>query len=120
MVVHQGELSIAPGQTERLRLEVFCIDSHRSSPDNSTVFSLAKNRLPKKLRGKLKSSNQKIYRKHKGDLVKSKSAIQSNMWKTRDAEWIELEGERANEKAPQKRKTPQLNNIYPQQRQLRR
>lgn len=118
--VHPEKLAIAPGQSKTLRLEVFCIDSHRSSPSSSTGFSLAKNKMPKKMQQTMKSSNQAIYKKNKGSLRKSKSAVQSNMWKVRDADWVELEGERANEKAPRprsKRPNRHRNNLPPQVQQ---
>ncbi|MBL4636191.1 MAG: hypothetical protein JKY56_20190 [Kofleriaceae bacterium] len=116
--VHQEKLALAPGESKTLRLEVFCIDSHRSSPSSNTQFSLAKNKLPKKMQETMKSSNQAIYKKNKGSLRKSKSAVQSNMWKVRDADWVKLEGERAVEKAPRngKRRHPMQNRI--QQRNL--
>lgn len=109
---HVEKLVIKPGQTRRLALEVFCIDSHRASPNSKTKFSLAKKRLPKKLRKEISIGNQSILRKNKGNVAKSKSAIQSNMWQTRDKDWIKLEGERANEKAPrQMRNNLNLGNV---------
>jgi len=102
-------LQLAPGETKKIRLEVFCIDSHRSSPNRSTKFSIAKKLLPKKLRRKLRTGNERIYRKYKNNLKRAKSAIQSNMWKTRDAKWDKLQGERANEKA-QKRSPSRYQN----------
>lgn len=95
-----GKLAIAAGETKKIRLEVFCIDSHRSSPSPSTKFTIAKNKLPKSLRKELKTSNEAIYRSNKGDFKKAKSAVQSNMWEKRDKNWIKLEGERKQEKAP--------------------
>jgi hypothetical protein len=122
IVRQDGELAIAAGETKRLRLEVFCIDSHRSSPSTSTKFTIANKKLPKSLRKELKTSNQQIYRSNKGDLKKSKSAVQSNMWKTRDKKWIKLEGERAQEKKPQSkmqnRQAPQRRNAPVQRQQL--
>lgn len=96
---HLTKLEVRPGQTQRLHLEVFCIDSHRSSPNSSTKFTVAKKLLPKKLRQEIKAGATKIYRKAKGNVAKAKSAVQSHMWKTRDSKWIEIEGERVNEKA---------------------
>jgi len=96
----KSSLRLKPGETKRIRLEVFCIDSHRSSPNKKTKFSIAKKLLPKKLRRDLKTSNKRIYRKYKQNIKHAKSAIQSNMWKTRDAKWIKLEGERVHEKKP--------------------
>ena len=96
---HKNKLVIPPGQTRRLALEVFCIDSHRPSPSSDTKFSLANKRLPKKLRRDITVGNQSILRQNKGDVARSKSAIQSNMWETRDRDWVKLEGERKDEKA---------------------
>lgn len=100
IVRQDGKLVVAAGESRKIRLEVFCIDSHRSSPSPSTKFSIAKKKLPKSLRKELKKSNQAIYRSNKGDFRKAKSAVQSNMWKTRDKKWIKLEGERTQEKNP--------------------
>lgn len=93
-------IQIPPGSKQTVRLEVFCIDSHRSSPSADTKFGFAAKRLPRKLRRKITRGAQQIIRDNQGDVTKAKSAIQSHMWKTRDADWIELEGERKQEKAP--------------------
>ena len=114
--IHQEKLALAAGESKTLRLEVFCIDSHRSSPSSSTQFSLAKKKLPKKMQQTMKSSNQAIYKKNKGSLRKSKSAVQSNMWKVRDADWVKLEGERAVEKAPRSKR---MHPIKPRKRRMR-
>lgn len=92
-------IQIPPGSKQTVRLEVFCIDSHRSSPSSATKFGVAAKRLPKQLRQKLTHGAKQIIRENKGDVTKAKSAIQSHMWKTRDADWIKLEGERKQEKA---------------------
>ncbi len=98
------KLSIAPGATVRLELHVFCIDSHRSSPTSETPFAVAKRRMPKALRTTIQSGTTKILRRHKGKVApKATSEIQSHVWETRDADWIELEGERAGEKALKQR-----------------
>ena len=93
-------VEIPPGTRQTMQLEVFCIDSHRSSPNSNTKFGFAAERLPKKLRQKITRGTKQIIHENKGDVAKAKSAIQSHMWKTRDADWIELEGERKREKAP--------------------
>ena len=41
-------LTIAPGATERLALDVYCIDSHRASPSPTTPFRVAKDRVPRR------------------------------------------------------------------------
>lgn len=98
----QNELSLQPGQVERLHLAVFCIDSHRSSPSASHEFKIAKKRVPKQLRAKIKAGTKRIIHQNKGNSKAraTKSAIQSHVWKSRDKDWIPLEGERAQEKAP--------------------
>lgn len=91
--VHTGDLKLAAGETKRLRLEVFCIDSHRASPTNETQFSLAKKRLPKSLTADMKKSNAKIYKASKGSPKKFRGRIQKNMWEQRNKKWIKVEGE---------------------------
>ncbi len=118
---HQTRTTLRPGETKRLHVEVFCIDSHRSSPSSSTKFSVAKKLLPKSLRKEIRTGSRRIIRHNKGDVTKSKSAIQSYMWKTRNKKWIKIEGERANEKAaPQRRRIQRQRhrnrNRHPQQR----
>jgi hypothetical protein len=93
-------VTIPPGSKQTLRLEVFCIDSHRSSPSSDTKFGFAAERLPRELRHKITHGAQQIIRENQGDVARAKSAIQSHMWQTRDADWIKLEGERKQEKAP--------------------
>lgn len=115
---HKQKLTVKPGQTRRLALEVFCIDSHRASPSSDTKFTLAAKRMPKKLRSEINVGNQAILRKNKGDVRKAKSAIQSNMWQTRDKKWIKLQGERKNEKKARPRM--QMNNRNVRQRRIRR
>jgi hypothetical protein len=100
-------IAIPPGSKQTVRLEVFCIDSHRSSPSSETKFGVAAERLPKELRQKITHGAKQIIHENKGDVAKAKPAIQSHMWKTRDADWLELEGERKQEKAP-RQKRPQM------------
>ena len=101
---HKSQTKLAPGQTKELRLEVFCIDSHRSSPSTSTKFRIAKKVLPKKLRQELSKGARSIVRSNKGKFSASKSAIQSHMWKTRNKKWVALEGERVDEKSAKKQR----------------
>ena len=42
-------LTVAAGATTRVKLDVFCIDSHRSSPSPANVFTVGVKRLPKEL-----------------------------------------------------------------------
>jgi hypothetical protein len=115
-VPHQDRVAMAPGARKELHLEVFCIDSHRASPSPSTRFRVARERLPPRLRQQVKSGTQQILRANEGSVERSKSAIQSHVWQTRDADWVEVEGERRNEKAaPAPQPRPRLRNIPHQQ-----
>ena len=101
------DATIRPGETRRFRLQVFCIDSHRSSPSPSTPFRLAKKRLPKELRAEIEQGTRKIMRSQKAKTAKkSSSDVQGHVWKTRNKKWIKLEGERKNERAPKRRQRP--------------
>ena len=73
---------------------------------------MAKKLLPKDLRKEINAGAEQIIRANKGSVAKSKSAIQSHMWKTRDKKWIPIQGERKNEKAskPQIRQQRQAPN----------
>lgn len=93
-------LEVAPKARVRLRLQVFCIDSHRGSPAATHTFHLGKQRLPKDLRGRIETNTQTALRKHKGNVSAAKAEIQSGVWQARDKKWIELDGERRQEKAP--------------------
>jgi len=117
---HVESLTLRPGETRQVSLDVFCIDSHRSSPNSGTQFKIADKRMPKKLRAELKSSNQAIYRKHKGAAAPAaKSEVQSNMWKVRDKDWVKLEGERKQEKRSGSG-LQRHQNVAPQQQRRRR
>jgi hypothetical protein len=114
---HLEGIQIAPGSKQTVRLEVFCIDSHRASPSSDTKFGFAAERLPKELRQTITHGAKQIIRENKGDVAKAKPAIQSHMWKTRDADWIKLEGERKQEKAPAQMQ--QRRDLHPQRQQRR-
>ncbi len=110
-------MALKPGETQRFHLQVFCIDSHRGSPGGKQGFNVARKRLPKKLRGKINKEAKRILRSNKGDMKKSKSAIQSHIWESRDADWVKLEGERKAEKAPRKHHRQRRNNAPMRQEQ---
>ncbi len=96
----QEELKVKPGETRRLKLQVFCLDSHRSSPGSSQGFSVARDRLPKKLRKKISKGAKDILTKNGYKMPASKSEIQSHVWQSRNKKWIKLQGERKQEKSP--------------------
>ena len=93
------KLAIAPGQKVKLKLQLFCIDSHRSSPSASTPFRLAKKRLPKRLRQEIESGTRRILKSKKAGTARgARDDVQKHVWKTRNKKWIKLEGERQREK----------------------
>ena len=92
-------LEVEPGTTVEVRLEVFCIDSHRPSPTADSRFGLGKKRLPKNLRTEIEAKTQATLARHKGAMpAPAKAAIQSDVWSARDRKWVALEGERKVEK----------------------
>lgn len=110
----QERVVVAPGKTERLHLAVFCIDSHRSSPGASQRFSISKKRMPKALRHKISSGTKDVLRTYgNSKAAPAKSAIQSHVWKSRDEAWIQLEGERKNEKSTKPSKAFERRHPYP-------
>jgi hypothetical protein len=85
--------TIAPGAVVRMKLDVYCIDSHRSSPSSSTGFRLAKDRVPRKITDDIARDAQKAAGALGVSSPRAKSAVQSEVWKNRDKKWVELDGE---------------------------
>ena len=94
----QEKLSLKAGETRRLKLQVFCLDSHRSSPGSEQGFSVARDLLPKDLRKTISQGAQEIFVKNGKKMPSAKGAIQSHIWSTRNKKWIKLQGERKQEK----------------------
>jgi hypothetical protein len=92
------KLPLPPKAKAQVRLQVFCIDSHRSSPTAQNSFHLGKERLPKQLRTEIDSKAKAALGRHGGRMPAAKSAIQSEVWQARDKNWIKLDGERKQEK----------------------
>ncbi len=97
-------IEVPAGQTIEVALDVFCIDSHRSSPSPRNVFNVGNKRMPKELASKIESSADLAVSAERKKGVAAprpaaKSAIQSEVWKARDAKWIDLDGEGAQEAA---------------------
>jgi hypothetical protein len=88
-------LVIEPGATKRLKLDVYCIDSHRASPTSSTNFRIAKDRVPAALTRAISADAEKSVAAVSGGYAApaAKSKVQSEVWKNRDQKWIELDGE---------------------------
>jgi len=93
-----SKIEVAPGATVEVALEVFCIDSHRASPSTNNVFTVGQKRLPKDLTSTIEKRAEMAVKRASADgesapRPAAKSAIQSEVWRSRDANWIPLEGE---------------------------
>ena len=94
----RDKLSLPPGDVARLKLDVYCIDSHRSSPSSSTGFHVAKDRVPAKVSDKILESAAAAAAPYGGvESPRAKGAVQQQVWKNRDDKWIKLDGEGAQE-----------------------
>jgi hypothetical protein len=90
----RDNVTLAPGSVVRVKLDVYCIDSHRGSPSSSTSFRLAKDRVPKRVYDAIDHDAQGAAAGLGGvSSPKAKSAVQSQVWKNRDKKWVELDGE---------------------------
>ena len=80
---------------------MFCIDSHRSSPTSSTPFTVGKSRLPKTLARTIDRQAKKAASSAADEggyaAPAAKSEIQGEVWKARDAKWVKIDGEGAQE-----------------------
>jgi hypothetical protein len=93
-----GELEIAPGATVEVVLDVFCIDSHRSSPSPANKFNVGVKRMPRELVQTIEKRADAAVEAARADgnaapRPAAKSSIQGEVWRSRDAKWIELDGE---------------------------
>jgi hypothetical protein len=87
-------MSIPPGGVARLNLDVYCIDSHRSSPSASTGFRVARDRVPKRVADAIGKDAEAAAAPLGGlESPRAKGVIQSQVWKNRDDHWIKLDGE---------------------------
>lgn len=94
------KLTIAAGQTVDLTLDVFCIDSHRASPTSSTPFTIGKTKMPASLAADIDVKAKRAVKAVGGfDAPAATEAVQAEVWKTRDARWIKLDGEGTQEAA---------------------
>lgn len=88
------KLSVAAGKSVQLSLDVYCIDSHRSSPTPATPFRVGKERMPPQLSQAIDASTKKAAERFGGVAAPSaKGSNQGEVWKTRDSKWIKLDGE---------------------------
>ncbi len=93
-----SKLEVAPGATVEVALDVFCIDSHRASPSSANVFTIGAKRLPKELAQTIEKRADSMVHRAAADGAPAprpaaKEAIQSEVWRSRDAKWVPLDGE---------------------------
>jgi hypothetical protein len=87
-------IALPPGGTVRLKLDVYCIDSHRGSPSSSTDFHVAKERVPKKLTEDIAADAVRAAAPLGGLAAPAaKAEVQSQVWRNRAKKWLTLEGE---------------------------
>jgi hypothetical protein len=93
------QLDVPPGKTVTVALDVFCIDSHRGSPSPANAFDVGRTRMPAELSHTIESNAQiAVDAAAKKDPAApprpaATSAIQSEVWRARDAKWTKLDGE---------------------------
>lgn len=128
------KLDIPANSSMTVKLDVFCIDSHRSAPTSQNSFTLGTKRLPAKLRSTIETRSKAAADEVGGYAAPAaKSVMQSKVWEARDAEWVKIDGEGKQEvskqggrPAPQpprhpriKRPEPELQSVEPvQERQF--
>jgi len=100
-----NELAVPAGATVEVQLDVFCIDSHRSSPSPANRFNVGASKLPKQLATQIETrANSAVAKERASGNVAAprpaaKSEIQGEVWRSRDAKWVELDGEGTQEAA---------------------
>ena len=94
----QAAIEVAAGATAVVKLDVFCIDSHRDSPSSANTFTLGKSRLPKQLARTIEAS-AKAAAADEGGYAPAKGKIQGEVWAARDKQWVRLDGEGVQEAA---------------------
>jgi hypothetical protein len=99
-----NELEIAAGATVEVNLDVFCIDSHRPSPSPQNVFNVGATKLPKELAAQIEKRADAMVSEERAAGASAprpaaKAKIQGEVWKSRDAKWVELDGEGKQEAA---------------------
>jgi hypothetical protein len=102
-----SELEVAPGATVEVALDVFCIDSHRGSPSSGNRFNVGAKRLPRELSQTIETRANAAVDEERASGNKdarpaAKGKIQSEVWRSRDSKWIELDGEGKQEAAKAK------------------
>ncbi len=97
-IERRDAVEVPAGATVRVTLDVFCIDSHRASPTATTPFTIGRTRMPKQLTATIARDAGKAADRVGGYAAPAaKSAVQTEVWKARDANWFRLDGEGAQE-----------------------
>ena len=105
-------MKVASGKRFKVRLHLFCLDSHRASPSNGQGFTVARKRLPKRLQKRIVKGTRRIFAAEGAYARPSaKSAAQSHIWRVRNSKWIRLQGERRKEKTSGRRRFRQIRRI---------
>lgn len=104
----QASIDVPAGATVDVALDVFCIDSQRGAPTTKNVFDVGNSRMPKQLSQQIeKGADDAVAVERKSGNAAprpaAKSAIQSKVWESRDADWVELDGEGKQEKGKKKK-----------------
>jgi hypothetical protein len=87
-------LTIPAGGKSTVRLDVYCIDSHRRSPRTGDKFALATERMPKQLSSEIYKNADQAAKSVGGYAAPpAKASVQSEVWKARDKKWLKLQGE---------------------------
>lgn len=90
----EHKVRVDPSRSLQLGLDVYCIDSHRSSPSSRTPFRVGKERMPRELSQAINDNSVKASESYGGvHAAPAKDAVQGEVWKTRNQKWIKLDGE---------------------------
>ncbi len=124
-IVHKKETrrderyTVKPGEAIVLKLDVYCVDSHRPSPTSSTPFHVAATRMPRALFDRI-NNEAKTSAKANGGFAapQAKRSVQQAVWSNRDSDWVELAGEGQREKTKKERPTHAPFNRMPNREQL--
>ena len=104
--VGRNEIEIPAGKTVELQLDVFCIDSHRSSPSSMNTFNVGATKMPKELSTTIDNRAKAAAKKYDSEpapYAAAKSEIQSEVWRSRDSKWVDLDGDGKQEAAKKKK-----------------
>jgi hypothetical protein len=94
----EDEIRVPAGGTVAVTLDVFCVDDHREAPTSETAFTLARHRMPANLARTI-DRETRAAAKSAGGFGSADAAepVQTEVWKARDAKWVKLDGEGAQE-----------------------